>query len=214
MKPLVIGASLGRTGTYSLKLALERLGYFPCLHMSDFAADADLCRLWLDELEKPQPDWQKLLSGYKAVVDWPACKYLEQLMGEFPDAQVVFTERKFESWYDSVGQTILPALKWSKNISQHKRSPFVALAHNEVLVNTFAGESGRAYLAQIYAQHRERVSSLIPADQLLYFELAQGWRPLCEFLQCQILDEDFPRSNSSENFIHTLRRNRKLNAAH
>ena len=208
MKPLIIGASLGRTGTYSLKLALERLGYTPCLHMSDFAADADLCRLWLGELEKAQPDWQKLLHGYRAVVDWPACNYLDQILRVFPSAKIIYTERNFSDWYQSLDKTILPALKWSKNIAENKRSPFIALAHREVLINTFSGVVQRDDLGKIYAEHRERVFRLVSAEKLLSFKLRHGWQPLCEFLDCQLPSEDFPQSNLSGDFIQTLRHKR------
>jgi hypothetical protein len=44
----VIGAGLGRTGTMSLQLALERLGFAPCDHMINLVDDPERVTLWLE----------------------------------------------------------------------------------------------------------------------------------------------------------------------
>lgn len=209
MKKLVIGASLGRTGTYSLKLALERLGFGPCLHMSDFSADPVLCDSWLSALKHDYPDWTELLQDYGAIVDWPGCNYIGQLIEHFPHARVIYLERDFESWFHSIRQTIGPALQWSANIPPEKRSPFIEFANREVQAKTFRGHLDRQSLARIYRQHRETVSDIVHREKLLCMRLANGWGPLCEFLECPVPDEAFPHANPSAGFIQTLRGNRR-----
>ncbi|TLM75656.1 sulfotransferase family protein [Microbulbifer harenosus] len=208
MKPLIIGASLGRTGTYSLKLALERLGFFPCLHMSDFAADADLCCLWLGELKKAEPDWGNLLHGYRAVVDWPACNHLYSLLRKFPDARIIYTERPFESWYQSVSQTIVPALKWLKNIPLERRSPFFELVEREVLFGSFGDALEKPMLQQSYERHRNNILGLARPEQLLSLNIEEGWENICGFLRVSIPTEIFPRKNDANNFPQFLKRKR------
>ena len=48
-----------------------------------------------------------------------------------------------------------------------------------------------------YQQHNERVQAVIPSERLLIFNVKQGWKPLCEFLGCNIPSTEFPRENVS-----------------
>ena len=205
---MIVGASLGRTGTYSLKLALERLGFAPCLHMSDLAADPALAGMWLEELSCARPDWQRLLEGYRAVVDWPGCNYVASLLEHFPDAKVIYCERPFEDWFASLQQTIFPALKWLKNLPPEGRSPFVALADNEVLDKTFSRRLDFEHVETVYRAHRQAAFFGVPTEQRLIFDIAEGWSPLCDFLSCPVPSDPFPISNRSSDFINVLRRRR------
>ncbi|MFV8782810.1 sulfotransferase family protein [Microbulbifer sp. SA54] len=209
MNSPIIGASLGRTGTYSLKLALERLGFGPCLHMSDFVSDPELCRAWLRELTSSTPDWQCLLGDRPSCVDWPGCMYVDQILQDFPKARFIFVERPFEDWLASIRQTILPALQWSTSIPASTRSPFIELARHVVLEKTFAGQFDRDSLAVAYDHHRHTILTRVPRNQLLLLDIAQGWEPLCEFLACAIPEDPFPRTNSAGDFIQTMRRTRR-----
>ena len=97
----VIGAGLGRTGTLSLKVALEELGFARCYHMSEVIAHLQDARVW-DAAARGEPvDWETLFQGYQAAVDWPSCSFYEELMRHYPDAKVVLTVRDPERWYDS-----------------------------------------------------------------------------------------------------------------
>lgn len=67
----VVGAGLGRTGTTSLKAALEQLLGGPCHHMFEFFVHPEQVSPWHAAARGEAVDWAALLAGYDAVVDWP-----------------------------------------------------------------------------------------------------------------------------------------------
>ena len=102
----VIGAGLGRTATFSLKFALEHLGFGPCYHMSEvFAAARRNVPLWL-EVVRGKPDWDAVFEGFQSTTDYPACTYWRELAAFYPDASLILTVRDADSWFDSVSETI------------------------------------------------------------------------------------------------------------
>jgi hypothetical protein len=102
----VIGAGLGRTGTLSLKMALEELGFVKCYHMTEVLANLEHVRAW-DAAARGEPiDWEALFQGYQATVDWPGCTFYEELMRRYPEAKVVLSVRDPDRWYDSARKTI------------------------------------------------------------------------------------------------------------
>src|SRR5262249_33070515 len=101
----VIGAGFGRTGTLSLKAALEELGFSRCYHMVEVLATDD-ARRW-DAAARGEPvDWDRLFEGFRATVDWPACSFYRELLEKYPGAKVILTVRDPDRWYDSARQTI------------------------------------------------------------------------------------------------------------
>lgn len=202
----VIGASLGRTGTLSLKMALEQLGYGPCLHMSDFAADPQLCRSWLEELAAESPNWHRLVWRYGSLVDWPACVFVEQLLRWAPSAKVIFTERDFDGWYQSVSETVFPALRWARLVPEDRAPEFIRLVKKVIAEKTFAGKFDRESAFELYHAHRKHIVGLVPSTQLLLFDVRDGWEPLCEFLQRELPKGDFPRENAAGEFFGMLGR--------
>src|ERR671912_2545704 len=102
----VIGAGFGRTGTMSLKVALETLGFGPCYHMTEVFAHPEHTGFWISAWRREPADWDGVLGGYGAAVDWPACTFYEELMERHPDAKVILSVRDPELWYESVRNTI------------------------------------------------------------------------------------------------------------
>jgi hypothetical protein len=102
----VIGAGFGRTGTTSLKAALEELGFDPCYHMSDLFEHPEHVELWEAAARGKSVDWNKLFGGYRATTDWPACSFYEELMQRYPDAKVILTLRDPNRWYESTYNTL------------------------------------------------------------------------------------------------------------
>ncbi|MFC6931014.1 sulfotransferase family protein [Actinomadura yumaensis] len=118
----VIGAGFGRTGTASLKQALEILGYGPCYHMSEVIAQPHRVRQWLDVGEGRSAGWDTIFAGYASTLDWPAAAYWRELAEHYPDAKVVLTVRDAERWYDSVSATIFAsALAERRPLPPHRR---------------------------------------------------------------------------------------------
>jgi Sulfotransferase domain len=102
----VIGAGFGRTGTRTLKTALELLGVAPCYHMSQVFEHPDHAPVWTRALDNETVNWDVLLGAYKAAVDWPVCTFYAQLMAAHPDAKVVLSVRDNTAWYESALETI------------------------------------------------------------------------------------------------------------
>lgn len=205
----IIGAIFGRTGTLSLQQALEELGFGPCLHMSDFAADTERCRAWLEELLAEWINWPRLLSGFASAVGWPVCIFLEEILEWAPEARVIVTERDFDSWYRSVSDTVFPALRWAELIPEKARPEFVQLAREVIGNRTFAEEFDRESVYRLYRVHLENIVEKVPADRLLHFSVSDGWGPLCGFLGRPVPDRPFPRENPSGEFFSLLSRMRR-----
>jgi hypothetical protein len=102
----LIGAGFGRTGTMSLKIALETLGFSPCYHMTEVFAHPEHRGFWISAWRGDPADWDGVLGEYEAAVDWPACTFYEELMKRHPDAKVILSVREPERWYESVRNTI------------------------------------------------------------------------------------------------------------
>ncbi|MDQ2671621.1 MAG: sulfotransferase family protein, partial [Actinomycetota bacterium] len=102
----VIGAGFGRTGTMSLKVALETLGFDPCYHMIEVFAHPEHAGFWISAWRGEPADWDGVLGGYEAAVDWPACTFYEELMERDPGTKVILSVRDPERWYESVRNTI------------------------------------------------------------------------------------------------------------
>src|SRR5918911_5138613 len=102
----VIGAGFGRTGTMSLKAALEEIGYGPCYHMIDLFEKPEHVPLWQAATRGELVDWQELFAGYQATVDWPGAAFYKELMQAYPVAKVLLSVRDPEKWYASTRNTI------------------------------------------------------------------------------------------------------------
>lgn len=106
----LIGAGMGRTGTLSLKAALERIGYGPCYHGIEVFVAPERGRLWLEQTQSGSHDWDGIFHGYRATVDWPAAAFWRELVERYPDAKVLLSLRDSDRWYDSVMNTLYPVM--------------------------------------------------------------------------------------------------------
>jgi hypothetical protein len=196
----VIGAGFGRTGTLSLKAALERLGLGPCAHMMPLIEDQERAKLWLSAAEGDRSCLRAALDGHRSTVDWPGAYFWRDLIELYPEAKVVLTVRDPEKWYRSAEQTIYPAAMKAKS-GPGPMAPFGKMAHATVWDGTFKGRfDERDFALRVMEQHNEAVRREVPAERLLEFEVKQGWQPLCDFLGTPVPAEDFPRLNDSKTF--------------
>jgi len=196
----LIGAGFGRTGTLSVKIALERLGLAPCYHMSEVFQHPEHVAVWSDALDGKPVDWDALFAGYTATVDWPGCRFWRELVQHHPDAKVLLTLRSPESWYASVHETIHQLLRGAPPPDPNLAA-WHAMVTKLIDEQTFGGRFGdRAYAIGVYERHNEAVQRAIPRERLLVYEVAQGWEPLCRFLERAVPDEPFPRVNSKDEF--------------
>ena len=189
----VIGAGFGRTGTESMKLALEALGFGPCHHMSEVTAESGQRDAWRALAKGAAPDWDRIFAGYRAAVDWPAAFYWRALAAHYPQAKVLLTLRSAESWYQSMCNTIIPVVETSED----RDSLGVSLVAEQV----FDGRlRDRDHAIAVFERNTAEVQAAIPAERLLVFHLGDGWAPLCRFLGKPLPDGPFPRSNSTAEF--------------
>jgi hypothetical protein len=210
----VIGAGLGRTGTFSLKNALEMMGFDKCHHMYEVMMHPEQVTYW-DAAGLGGPvDWDALFKGYQAVVDYPGCRYYKELMKRYPEAKVVLTTRDPDSWYDSVMSTIyavshppmsrklLMILKAPFDPRLRARLPVFRMIERDIWQGDFKGKaSDRQFATDFFRRHNDEVTQTVPADRLLVYEVKQGWEPLCTFLGVPVPeDKPFPRLNSREEF--------------
>lgn len=214
----VIGAGFGRTGTMSLKVALETLGLGPCYHMTEVFAHPEHAGFWISAWRREPADWDGILGGYEAAVDWPACTFYEELMERNPDAKVILSVRDPQRWYESVRNTIY---ELSVVIPRHPiyrigyklvsffvfRGPGIAdLAGEIIWRGTFDGRfEDKSYAIGVFERHSAEVQQRVLEDRLLVYDIKAGWEPLCEFLGVEVPDEPFPRTNDSAEMRRRLR---------
>ncbi|MFN4143467.1 sulfotransferase family protein [Aestuariivirga sp.] len=195
----VIGAGVGRTGTYSLKLALERLGLGPTHHMEEVIKDPPRHVPGWHAAALGKVDWDVLYEGYGSAVDWPTASFWKELSEEYPEAKVVLSTRSPESWHDSFSETIHKLMGGADQAPPHMK-PFLEMAAAVLGKAGFSGKTSREELIAAFNAHNDAVKEGVPSGRLLVYEVRDGWEPLCDFLGCDVPDEPFPRSNNREDF--------------
>jgi len=198
----IVGAGFGRTGTLSLKIALEKLGINKTYHMMEVFQNPQHLDLWTQALDSGNCDWDSLFDGYRASVDWPACSYWQTLADYYPDSKVILSLRNPDSWFDSVHKTIYPSTLKGLATEDTQIKQWAEWANKLIWEKTFSGRiTDREYAVNVFNENIKAVKKNITTDRLLIFEAAEGWPPLCEFLGCDIPDEPYPRTNSAEEFL-------------
>lgn len=197
----VIGAGFGRTGTLSLKAALERLGFGPCHHMLGMLEKPDEIPMWRDAAQGRPVDWDRVYRGYRSSVDWPGARFWRELVDHYPEAKVILSLRDPQRWYDSALGTIHRAAMDASPAASPLLAEMREMSREVVWDGLFEGRfTDRAHAVKVFEAHIEEVRAHVPAERLLVFEVAQGWEPLCGFLGAPVPDEPFPRRNDQEEF--------------
>jgi Sulfotransferase domain len=194
----VVGAGVGRTGTLSLKTALEQLLGQPCYHMLEVFGHPEHVSFWHEAAEGGKVDWAGTLSGYGATSDFPACLFWQEILDANPDAVVVLSTRKdSRSWWASASQTIFA-------ISGSHLPPEMAdwfEMWKAVTTSRFTPDwTDETAARAAYDRHNAEVRASVPADKLVDWQPGDGWQPLCEPLGVPLPDEPFPHLNTREEF--------------
>lgn len=190
----VVGAGLGRTGTLSMKRALEQLGFGPCHHMIEVFMHPESVPLWIDAGDG-RPDWDAIFRDYASMVDYPGARYWRQLAEHYPEAKVLLTLRDPDAWFESTQATIFAPNSPAVNAPPEMKRFFAS----------FIGEFGerlhdRAFMTDHFRRHNALVQATIPKERLLVYEVGEGWTRLCAFLGVPVPDTAFPSENSREEF--------------
>jgi hypothetical protein len=204
----VIGAGFGRTGTLSVKAALEELGFAPCYHMSEVFEHPTDAALWKAAAECETVDWHSVLDRYQAAVDWPVCAFYKELMEAYPEAKVLLTVRDPERWYESAAATIHNVQHRFSKLPRVMKRFLPAMAKVGQMISavvwdgTFHGKfQDKDEAIAIFNRHNEEVQRYVPAERLLVYSVKEGWGPLCAFLGVEVpADKPFPHLNDRGSF--------------
>ena len=196
----VVGAGLGRTGTHSLKIALEQLLGAPCYHMLEVFGRPDDIPVWQRAVNGEMPDWDAFLSDYRSAVDWPACAFWREISAANPDAMVLLSSRDTDGWWTSAHNTIFQIVH--RDFAPGEEA---GRAQMDMALDMFAKrftpkwqdetEAKRAYEA-----HNADVRASVPADRLIDYRPGDGWEPICEKLGLPVPSEPFPHVNTTNEF--------------
>jgi len=191
----VVGAGFGRTGTASLKIALEKLLGAPCYHMLEVFAHPEHVRAWHDAALGKPVDWHALFKGYAAAVDWPPCAYWPELMKIFPDALVLLSVRDPEEWWQSASETIF-------RVTSHDMASAEWKAMMADMFGAFLkdGQFDKAACIAAFKENIARAKREVPAKRLLVWQPGDGWEPICKALKVPVPAEPFPRTNTREDW--------------
>jgi hypothetical protein len=191
----VIGSGIGRTGTNSLKLALEKLLGAPCYHMVEVFPRPHHFKLWAQAARGEQVDWHALFDGFAAAVDWPAAALWEPISKAFPDAIILHSERPEDAWWKSAHATIFNP----QNLG-NMPPPFAEMMQ-PLMANHFTAKltDREAALAK-YRELNAYVRATAPKDRLVIWSPGDGWEPICKALKLPVPTEPFPHVNTTDEF--------------
>lgn len=195
----VIGAGLGRTGTHSLKLALERLLGAPCYHMLEVLQQPEHISTWQRAAAGETPRWEELLTHYRATVDWPAAAFWKELSEEYPEALVLLSVREVDQWWKSADRTIF-AISRREPPPDPVFSAQLEMAKSVLRTRFTEGWGDERIAKQAYLRHNDEVRRSVARDRLLEWHPGDGWEPICERLGVAVPKEPFPHVNTTEEF--------------
>ncbi len=208
----MIGVGFGRTGTASLKMALEQLGFGPCYHMFELVERPERARAWAAAADGGPVVWDEIFAGYGSTVDWPGAAFWRQLVDHYPDAKVVLTVRDSAAWYESTASTIHRATlrtsgraarvsAWLPFGPRRLLRDFAPVVRRIVWDGVFDGRfADRRHAIEVFERHADEVRASVPAERLLVYEVSEGWEPLCAFLGVPRPDTPFPWVNDAASF--------------
>jgi hypothetical protein len=189
----VVGAGVGRTGTNSLKIALETLLEGPCHHMFEIVAHPNQIPGWTDAIDGREVDWDSLLDGYVAQVDWPGASFWPELIAANPEALVILSVRDADAWYESASNTIFQV--FDKMPPEY--GPWFESMRGLMDARFSADLENATAMKDAYERHNDAVREAVPAERLLEWTPTDGWDPLCARLGVSIPEQPFPLTNQT-----------------
>ena len=204
----VICAGWGRTGTRSLKYALEYINKQPSYHMQNILLNKQDAKKWHDLIfnDKKNYDWENIYKGYGACLDFPSCNYYKELMEFYPDAKVILNLRDDKSWVKSwnvLNNKILKSFTF-RFIAKLPNTSFKLQKdiHNEMILGprgAFQNSKTDEEKMKRFNEWNQSVIDNVPKDRLLIYKASEGWEPICKFLNVDVPDIPFPYKNKTKN---------------
>jgi Sulfotransferase domain len=198
----IVGSGFGRTGTMSLKRALEQLAFGPCHHMEELLLHSEQIHFWQGIVAGRTMNWEEVFAGYNSQVDWPGAHVWQDLAAAYPQAKVIHTVRPEEHWWKSFSQTIAALLTSDQQMAPPPHIvALTQMATEMISTQTFGGSmTDKEVALAAYRRRTDEVRAAIPPGRLLVFDVAEGWQPLCRFLEVAVPSTPFPRLNSTEDW--------------
>jgi hypothetical protein len=199
----IVGAGLGRTGTHSLKVALEQLLGAPCYHMVEVLQHPEAVPSWQDAVDGKPVDWTVMMHGYAAAVDWPVVAFWRELADAFPDALVLLSTRSSaQAWWKSADETIFAVTR--RGVGGEHPELHAQIHMIEGLFDRFTpawnADDGGEAARRAYDEHNAHVRATVPAERLIDWVPGDGWEPICRALGLPVPDEPFPHVNTTDEF--------------
>jgi hypothetical protein len=188
---------MGRTGTNSLKLALERLLGEPCYHMFECYERPEHMPLWTAAARGDFPDWGQLLSGYGAAIDFPPAAFWPELMRAYPEALILLSVRDTDDWWRSASKTIFPTVRAMP--PGPVREMIEALWSNRFTLDIENEEAAKS----AFEEFNDEVRESVPPERLLEWRPGDGWEPICNALGLPVPHEPFPHVNTTKEYLET-----------
>jgi hypothetical protein len=197
---MVVGAGVGRTGTHSLKMALELLLGGKCHHMVEVFEHPEQIPVWTDAVDGKSVDWTALMDPYRSLVDWPGASFWPELLAANPHALVLLSVRDPEEWYLSASSTIFLGLEnridggppgmstWMDTVRRLLRDRFSDQFHD------------KKAMMDAFERHNAKVRATVPSSQLLEWTPPDGWAPICARLGLATPEQPFPVTNTTAEF--------------
>jgi len=205
----LIGVGFGRTGTVSLRSALETIGYGPCYHMKELYDRPERLPRWQQAVDGRRP-WRDVLEGYRATLGWPGAAFWRELMDNHPKAKLILTTRDHQSWYESAHSTLYQSRFDADGNRRRPLGPAGDVADfNERVIwdGMFDGRFlDRDHAIRVIQAHESAIRAEVPRERLLVFRATDGWQPLCEFLGHEVPAYAYPSRNTTEQFNSAQRR--------
>ena len=199
----VISAGFGRTGTLSLKIALEQLGFGPCHHMKEVLENGSVqVPLWHAAADG-KPDFAAIFKGYNSAVDWPTAAFWREVAAAYPESKIILSTRSAESWYSSFSETILTSLL-AKDNWPPPAVPWLTMVSKVVIDRSLGGRTDKEGVIAAFHEQEAAVKAEIPANRLLVHAAKDGWEPLCAFLDVPVPSTPYPRTNSKGEFFKRM----------
>lgn len=196
----ILGVGFPRTGTMSLKLALEQLGYGPCYHMIEVFDRPEDIPHWREAVAG-DADWDRLFGDYQATCDAPGVYFWRELTVLHPAARCILTVRDADAWYDSFRETVFEVITQTDHVDDDTHRRVQQLARELVLDGLLQGQfEDRAAAIEHYHRHNAAVIEQVDPSRLLVFRVEEGWEPLCRFLGVDVPSTLFPHINTRHEF--------------
>ena len=206
----VIGAGFGRTGTMSLKVALEELGAGPCLHSLESLRAGDTgagATHWERLARGEQIDWHEALQGWGSTVDWLGARFYGEILAAWPEAKVILSVREPQAWYESCYASLHATRDLAGAKPVGAASALLEAVEGAIWQDVFENRfPDREHALAVFQRHREQVIATVPAERLLIYDIRDGWAPLCALPRGARAGDAVPAPERPYRLLDALRR--------